>query len=294
MKIKISTALDKGERDNNEDALVYCADLCQAEWQQDGMEEYVLLGDCGSIAVVADGMGGANAGEVASSISIQTIKEVFTPDRASAAIKGGEDTIKSLLSEAVKQADAAILQHMANNVETQGMGTTIVICWITREKAFVAWCGDSRCYSYLPTEKLKPLTRDHSLVQEMMDKGEITAEEAFSHPDSNVITRGLGDFGCDVRPDVVVHPIGQNEVLLLCSDGLCGYCEDKSIQAIMDNSYTDIDQCCNDLLQLTLGVGGYDNIAIIAISLIDDKQESPNPISFFGSIKRRINRFLTS
>ena len=293
MKIKISSRLDIGKRrDNNEDALAYCADLSHPDWRDDDMASYLPLDDLGAIAIVADGMGGANAGEVASSISIDTIRDTFSTDRVSAAVKGGEDTIKSLLLEAVKQADAAILQRIATDDGTQGMGTTIVVCWVLNEKAYVIWCGDSRCYSYYPRQGLRPLTHDHSLVQELVDKGEITPAEAFSHPDGNIITRGLGDFGSEVDPGFVVHPVKENETLMLCSDGLCGYCMDRAMEACMNQNHTDTSKCCQGLLQQALDAGGHDNISIITISLISDNQEQPSPITILQSIKRRIGRFI--
>lgn len=290
MKIRISSVLDIGKRDNNEDALAYCEDLSQQHWSQDGMDAYIPLGEYGAIAVVADGMGGAKAGEVASAIAIQKVKEMLSTERAAVAVEAGDDAIRSLLEETIKCGDAAILEHIANHDDTRGMGTTIVICWITDSKAYIAWCGDSRCYCYHPVRGLRPLTRDHSLVQELVDKGDISPEEAFSHPDSNIITKGLGDFGCDVQPDVIVCPIKTGETLLLCSDGLCGYCQGKDIQAILDAGYTDIKKSCHNLLQLTLDAGGYDNVAIIAMSLINDNQQAPPPLSFIQTIKRSIRR----
>ena len=295
MKIKIASRLDIGKRrENNEDALVYCPSLSEPEWREDDMTSYLPLGDFGAIAVVADGMGGANAGEVASSISIVTIRDTFTTDRVSAAIKGGEGTIQSLLLEAVKQADTAILHRIATDDGTQGMGTTIVVCWVLSDKAYIVWCGDSRCYSYHPAKGLKPLTHDHSWVQELVDKGEITPEEAFSHPDGNIITRGLGDFGSEVNPDFVVHSVKENETLMLCSDGLCGYCTDDILEACMSQYQTDTSSCCQNLLQQALDAGGYDNISIITISLISDNKEQPSPITLMQSMKRRFLRFMNA
>ena len=295
MKIKIASRLDIGKRrENNEDALAYCPDLAQPVWREDDMVSYQPLGDYGALAIVADGMGGANAGEVASSISIKAIKDKFTRDRVLAAVKGGEDTIKSLLLEAIKQADTAILQHIATDDGTQGMGTTIVVCWVLSDKAYIVWCGDSRCYSYSPIQGLKPLTHDHSLVQEMVDNGEITHEEAFFHPDGNIITRGLGDIGSEVDPDFVIHPIKENEALMLCSDGLCGYRFDSDLETCMDQNHTNISKCCQNLLQQALDAGGYDNISIITISLISDNQEHPSSFSLMHSMKRWICRFINA
>lgn len=290
MKIRISTTLEKGNRDNNEDALVYCPDLIQASWQQDGMNDYIALGECGSIAVVADGMGGANAGEVASNIAISTIQDVCSPERVDAAVKGGEDTVKSLLVQAIKQADTAIMDRMSNDADTQGMGTTIVVCWAMADKVHIAWCGDSRCYSYHPKMGLTPLTRDHSLVQEMIDRGELTIDEAFTHPDSNVITRGLGDFAGNIEPELVTCPVRPGEIFMLCSDGLCGYCYDDEIEQILDQTQTDTADSCSALMNLSLDAGGNDNIAIVVMSMIGDDLTAPRPISASQRMFRAFKR----
>ena len=290
MKIKISSVLDIGKRENNEDDMAFCPDLSNPEWRKDKMDAYISLGKSGSLAVIADGMGGANAGEVASSIAIKTVKEMFSTERTAAAVSGGDDTIKSLLEETVKKADSDILARIAVDDDTRGMGTTIVICWLLDNKAYIAWCGDSRCYVFHPVAGLKALSHDHSVVQELVDKGEITPEEAFYHPDGNIITRGLGDIGDDGQPDVMVYPVKLGDTLILCSDGLCGYCEDKDIQEIMDESYLDVTECSDRLLKLTLDAGGHDNIAIIVQSVIGDDQDKPAPLTFFQRIKRRFRR----
>ena len=295
MKIKISSKLDIGKiRDNNEDALAYCADLSQPEWRDGDISTYMSLGENGAFAVIADGMGGPSAGEIASSMAVQAVQNMMTAERIAAAISGGEATIKSLMGEAINQADSDIQQRLATDSETQGMGTTIVMCWLFNEKVYVAWCGDSRCYSYHPAQGLRLLTHDHSLVQEMVDKGEITREDAFTHPDGNVITRGLGDFDCDVEPDFCVHTIKSNETLMLCSDGLCGYCRDREMETCMDLYYTDVTKCSQELLQLPLDEGGYDNISIILISIIPDNQDAPASRSLFQSIKRAFRHLINS
>ena len=286
MKIKISAAIDTGkERENNEDALVYCPDLSSPQWlDNDGMPDYIPLGDCGSLAVVADGMGGANAGEVASSIAINTVKEFFSNNCIKDIVTDGTK-INELLHDAITTADKHIINKMSTDPETAGMGTTIVICWIVGEKAHIAWCGDSRCYVYNPAHGLKALTKDHSLVQEMVDSGQISHEEAISHPDSNIITRGLGDFDTNAVPDITTYDVQPNDMLLLCSDGLNGYCLDSDIESLMSSNYSDVSQCCNQLMQLALDAGGYDNISIIAASMIGDEQEVPDEPSFFQRIK---------
>lgn len=283
MKIRISAKIDIGiERENNEDAITWCPDLANPEWDSDKTVGYIPIGKLGALAVVADGMGGANAGEVASTIAIQTVKESFTPDRLATVIED-ENKIKQHLSDVVTEADKRIYDRADD--ETSGMGTTIVICWVVNSKAYIAWCGDSRCYVSNPSGALHPLTKDHSLVQEMVDNGQITQEEAFDHPDSNIITRGLGDFGEVSFPDIVIHDIKPNDTLLLCSDGLCGYCEDAEIESVIEKHYHDTDTCCDKLMQLALDAGGYDNISIIAVSIINDQQKAPSKPSIGQRIK---------
>ena len=127
---------------------------------------------------MADGMGGTNAGEVASAVAIDSIGKTFTPEAVDKAASD-DSKIRELLTTAIKDADKAINQHMVDHPETAGMGTTIVLCWVKDDKAYTAWCGDSRCYLY-NDKGLKPLTKDHSYVQELVDRGEITEEEAFT------------------------------------------------------------------------------------------------------------------
>ncbi len=284
MKINISSILDTGiERENNEDSLIFCPDLSRPEWSQGDMGAYFPLGKLGAIAVVADGMGGANAGEIASEIAINTIKDTFDPN-SPIDIENDVEIIE-FLHCVVKKADKNIIDRINSDPDTSGMGTTLVLCWILNGKVYIAWCGDSRCYVYNPANGLTPLTTDHSLVQELIDRGEISKEEAFTHPDSNIITRGLGDFDTEAVADIVVHDIHPNDTLLLCSDGLCGYCQDTDIETILANNYTEVNQCCQQLLQLALNAGGYDNISIIAASLINDDQQKPANLTLGQRIK---------
>lgn len=277
MKIKISALTDVGkERTNNEDALIYCSDLSLQKWSAECQKEYVKLGDLGTLLVVADGMGGANAGEVASSLAIETVKERFSVKNAQEALASEGDGIASLLKETIAEADKVINQRMATDAETQGMGTTIVICWILNDgNAHIAWCGDSRCYVYRPTNGLRRLTKDHSLVQELIDNGEITEEEAFNHPDNNIITCGLGDFQAYPTPGIVSCELKPNDTVLLCSDGLCGYCTDDDIKQVLKAEYVENETCCQKMLDCALDAGGADNIAIVMASLIGDDQELP-------------------
>jgi len=274
MKIKIVATTDTGkERTNNEDAYIICPDLSLQDWAQSQTPTYIPLNEYGSLLVVADGMGGANAGEVASEIAIKTIRHSFSKVNIEHVIK--DKTIDVLLNSCIRDADEAINQKILEDPDTSGMGTTIVVCWILNDVAHISWCGDSRCYVYNPYTGLKQLTKDHSLVQEMVDKGEITEKEAIFHPDSNIITRCIGDVDSQCTPDITSYTITPNDILLLCSDGLCGYVVNKEIENVLDANCIDIMKCRDELLKLALDAGGYDNICITLASLIGDNQSVP-------------------
>ena len=280
MKIRISAVTDVGkERDNNEDAYIFCPDLSQQNWQMEDTKRFVPLGQYGALLVVADGMGGANAGEVASDIAVHSISNSFSSE-AVANVVDSEQSIVGLLQEAVSLADADINKHVWDVPDTAGMGTTVVVCWLLSNRMFVAWCGDSRCYLYNPDAGLKELTKDHSYVQELIDQGNITEEEAFTHPESNIITRGLGDIDVSTVPDVVVNSVASGDMLLLCSDGLCGYCTNQAIGQTLGAYYPDAVACRDALLKQALDAGGNDNICIaVAMLAADDAKDESNFLS---------------
>ena len=297
MKIKIVAVTDIGkERTNNEDAYIICPDLSQQDWSHSETPTYIPLNEYGSLLVVADGMGGANAGEVASSIATKSIRRSFSKENVEYAIKN--NSIENLLVSCIKYADESINQKIYDDPDTDGMGTTIVVCWVFCGVAYIAWCGDSRCYVYNVFKGLKLLSKDHSLVQELIDKGEITEKEAFTHPDNNVITRGLGDVNSQSHPDIIKYSINPNDILLLCSDGLCGYSTNKEIEHVLDANCSDIMKCRDELLKLALDAGGYDNISISLASLIDDQQSVPLvPTAmrrFFVRLRKLFYYFLVS
>ena len=253
------------------------------EWYED----YETINSLGSLLIVADGMGGANAGEVASALAVNSVKESFQSQRVQAAIQ--QELITELMQRSVVTADEAINQRIIKDPDTTGMGTTIVICWILGGTAHIAWCGDSRCYVYNPLNGLQRLTTDHSFVQELIAKGELTEDEAFNHPENNIITRGLGDFQAYPTADVVEYDLQSNDTLLLCSDGLCGYCSDREIEKTLQGNYTDVEKCCDLLMQLALDAGGCDNITITLASVIDDDDEQPVKLKF-APLKRLFNK----
>ena len=284
MKIRISGKTDIGNgRLNNEDAYSFCTDLTKTIWDTSSVEEYIRTGELGSISIIADGMGGENAGETASSIAIESLKQDLTPSLLSTVI-GSDETIKNYLFQIILNANNTILKHMELEPNTIGMGTTIVLVWILNEKAYIAWCGDSRCYVFNPKRGLKCLSKDHSYVQELIDKGDITPQKSFNHPKSNIITRWLGNFF--VEPEITVYDIHKHDQFLLCSDGLNGYCKDRNIERVLYKEFLDVNKCCNALVDLALKSGGQDNISVIKISTLED-----NESEITISLKERLIRF---
>lgn len=276
MKIRIVSLTDVGkERDNNEDALAFCADLYEQRWNKTD-KGYISLGKLGAITVVADGMGGAEAGEVASGLAIQVMKKRLQPQAINELVSRPLSYIHEYLISCISEANETILEYEQKNPDVIGMGTTIVVAWIIGGKIHVAWCGDSRCYVYNPKKGLNTLTKDHSYVQELIDSKKISEEEAFTHPDSNIITRCLGDADTSSKPDVLTEELIEGDVVLLCSDGLCGYCRDKQIEKVLYKYYKDVDKCCESLVSLALNSGGYDNITVSLVSTVSDCQNAPS------------------
>ena len=165
------------------------------------------VGNLPNLFVVADGMGGHNAGDFASSFAVQTLVRTILEDENQNPIK--------IIRHAVEEANRKVLEESKLHAEMSGMGTTMVLVTIIDDYAYVANVGDSRLY--LIEDQILQITKDHSLVQEMVRRGLITKEEAREHPDKNIITRVLG-IGPEIEVDFFDIHLKENSVLLLCSD----------------------------------------------------------------------------
>lgn len=228
---------DAAPKRGNEDDLFVDADLTndvQGEFFTDRVE---TLGDLGALMVVADGMGGTNAGEVASAIAIQTVKSFFQRERLSADVVKSAETRARYMERLVVAADSAIKSEAKRNPDCEGMGSTIVLVWLYGGEATATWCGDSRAYLYRTEQGLRQITKDHSYVQELVDKGLITEEIAFDHPMNNIITRSLGDPGKQAQPESRTVPVYKGDILMVCSDGLCGVLRDRKSYDMQGNQY---------------------------------------------------------
>mgnify|MGYP003460935347 FL=1 len=166
------------------------------------------------------------------------------------------------------------------------MGTTLIFIWVHGTTAHMVWCGDSRAYIYNEETGLVRFSKDHSYVQQLVDEGKLDEDLAFDHPESNIITRCLGDFQDRAKPDYKTYELQAGDILLICSDGLCGLCRDEEILHIMQQTSTDIELCKQTLIQSALDAGGYDNVTLalfetVAIGDVEKKaskkkfQQSP-------------------
>lgn len=202
---------------------------------------------------VADGMGGHEAGEVASELTIKTLEQLAPahPDAQA-------------LERAVEAANLNVLQAPSQGIGREGMGTTLTASMIEGERLLIAQVGDSRAY-LLHQGELQQLTRDHSLMMDLIEAGQITPEEARVHPNRSVITRAIGSDP-HMKPDIYELNISAGDRLLLCSDGLSTMLEDDEIQTIMRHTPSP-QQCASDLVDAALQAGGYDNVTVVVVDI---------------------------
>ena len=274
MKYKIAAGTNAGLiRQNNEDNFVVCPDLTSSDWRIPQVSDYADLGEFGALLVVADGMGGANAGEVASAIAVETIQQSFVPECLKNVITD-DKAIQEFMKEAVKAADLNIYDCSRNDSNTQGMGTTIVMAWVLNGKIYLCWCGDSRCYLLNRQKGLIRLSKDHSYVQELIDNGELDPEFAMAHPLSNVITRCLGNAENRAVPETRIFHLYDGDTILLCTDGLSGLCDDVQILDLLIEFRDDPEECKEQLIAAALNEGGHDNVTVALCNIQMEQQES--------------------
>lgn len=259
----IAEICDKAGRSVNQDNFWVCPDVAAfiagGSVAADGAAD-VVLSDKGALLVVADGMGGMNAGEVASQIVVDSLKRSFS-DLDSVALDDS-GSVKDFIRQAIVEADGEIKKYAAAHPETEGMGSTVVLAWLLGETVYVGWCGDSRAYCYNPANGLVRLSHDHSYVQELVDSNKISEEHAFNHPNSNIITRSLGDSGEKARPEVREYPLHSDDMFLLCSDGLCGLLRDEEIESILSRNRRSVEDSLNALWRRGQEEGWTDNVTI--------------------------------
>lgn len=210
------------------------------------------LGYNGDLFVIADGMGGHKAGEVASALVIDYLL----------AMKAEVGEFTSLLPQALNEANQIILDHAAKNPDCAGMGTTVVAMKVEEDKALIGHVGDSRAYLW-KQGKLTQLTRDHSVIEELIQGGGITEDEARNHPHRNLLTRALGTPG-EVESDLLEVKVEKGNRILLCTDGLTAMLDDQVIEEIMGLDLSP-QTLATILVEKANDEGGIDNITVMVI-----------------------------
>jgi serine/threonine protein phosphatase PrpC len=213
----------------------------------------------GSLLILADGMGGTNAGEVAAGIAVAQAKEYFfgTGD-----VVPGENGA-SRLKPAILDAHYSILQAALADPDLQGMGTTLLLGWIAGGRLTIAWSGDSRCYHYRSRVGIRRLSKDHSLVQILVEEGLLDDGQAFGHPLGNIVTQAVGDTGKPPEPDTATLLLEKEDLVLFCSDGLNGMLTDAEIESILREKGRNLSRCARALIKRANEAGGADNITVL-------------------------------
>jgi len=221
-------------------------------------QDYVFVsetpvGNLSNLFVVADGMGGHKAGDFASRFTVESLIESITNDAEHNPIK--------IIRSAMKTANILLREKAKEDAARLGMGTTLVVATIVGHYLYVANLGDSRLY--VVSEEIQQVTRDHSLVEEMIRIGEINREEAHNHPDKNVITRAIG-VSSEVDIDFFDLKLQEHDIILLCSDGLSNMVKDEEISKIVKTG-SDLSEIAARLIERANENGGKDNIAVVLI-----------------------------
>jgi protein phosphatase len=208
-------------------------------------------------------MGGSQAGEIASGLSLTTIEDFLlnTLKRFSNLQASEEQGALRALQDALCQADSRIFEETVKHPEWQGMGTTLTMAFAVNWRLFVAHAGDSRCYLY-SGGKLQQLTQDHTVTAEMARRGMISAEQAARHPLRHVVTNILGGTKRGVQVELHSLDLHSNDVLLLCSDGLTAMVPEEHIAAVLQKE-NDPQRACERLITEANRLGGNDNITVI-------------------------------
>ena len=219
-------------------------------------QDYVFVsdqpvGNIPNLLIVADGMGGHNAGDYASKFVVHVLKKELEKSR--------EDGPRAMLKKAIASANHQLIAESKTDAKLEGMGTTLVAATVIEHTLYFANVGDSRLY--LLNDEIRQLSKDHSLVQEMVRLGGLNAEEAKHHPDKNIITRAIG-VKEDIEIDFFEYRLKKGDIILMCTDGLSNMVEDEEIFQIVRSS-RDVVEAVEQLIERANSNGGKDNIGVI-------------------------------
>ncbi len=211
------------------------------------------VGSLPNLFIVADGMGGHKAGDLASRYTVEEFLNVVEASES-------ENPI-SIIEEAVRKSNIALINKSKESIDYEGMGTTLVVATFIRNSLYIANVGDSRLYCI--NNDIQQITRDHSLVEEMINLGELDRKNARTHENKNIITRAVG-VDSEVVADFFEVDYSKDDIILMCSDGLSNMIDDEDIKRIINES-TDLEAACNMLIETANANGGRDNISVILI-----------------------------
>lgn len=217
------------------------------------------VGNLPNLFIVADGMGGHKAGEFASRFTVEVVKDELA--------KSTEEGPEAMIRQAITSANQRLLETAKQDSKLEGMGTTLVVATVIERTLYFANVGDSRLY--LLNNDIKQVSKDHSLVQEMVRLGGIKQEDAKNHPDKNIITRAIGAKE-QVEVDFYEYRLKKGDIVLMCTDGLSNMVEDTEILHIVKGS-RDIVEAVEGLINKANGNGGKDNIGIVAVDAFADE-----------------------
>ena len=233
------------------------------------------------LATLADGMGGYNAGEVASGIAVAMVPTEMRLLMDKQALKGLKDEdVEALITTQASKVNTAIYTAAQDQAQYAGMGTTLVIAYWHGDRVTVGHLGDSRCYR-LRGEEIKALTRDHSWIQEQIDAGLMTYEQARASKKKNLVTRACG-IDPNVVPEVHTHDVLAGDIYVLCSDGLYDMVPDEDIHLTVSSLKSNLPLAAQQLLQQANDAGGRDNITVVLVHVL---KVAHAPVGFFARLK---------
>lgn len=209
------------------------------------------VGNIPNLLIVADGMGGHNAGDFASRFVVEALRSELAVSE--------EDGPEAMFRKAIESANSRLLEEAKKDASLEGMGTTLIVATVIEHTLYFANVGDSRLY--LLNDEIKQLSRDHSWVQEMVRLGGLKAEDAKNHPDKNIITRAIG-IKAGVEVDFFQYRVKRGDIILMCTDGLTNMVEDEEIFQIVKSS-RDVVEAVERLIEKANSNGGRDNIGVI-------------------------------
>src|SRR5262252_9834939 len=237
-------------------------------------EDSVFVDGEAGIAILADGMGGYNAGEVASGIAVNVVSSGILPDLRSGRelskidVQSGLTHAALLLQQQIAAANKGIYEAAQARPECAGMGTTLVATVFVQNRVSIGHIGDSRCYR-LRADKFEQLTHDHSLLQEQIDSGMLTVEQAKYSLNKNLVTRALG-IEAVVPADIAEYRVEADDVYLMCSDGLTDMVEADTVREVVTAKRTDLAEAAAELIDVANQNGGRDNISVILVRVPAD------------------------